>query len=351
MALPTREQLNTEVDRRFHEQFPHAPERLDPSDPAQAAWIEVWREIRDEFLNAWTDHIFAGFFPDAGTLDPKNSGDARLIDYWTDIRDQIRDGRPGRYSWDGDPTASQAGFQVTSVDHDPSGGWVVTFDRAVTIDQARQFLWPNGVPDGVQVVADEPEKIHLHGLSIEAVQSMTPEVSGRITPSVLTSDPAGDPTTARHGDPTGAPDATRVDVELDETTKARIAEWTEHVLHGGHALASTAEVTEYLAEAVSHLTGSAGRAAVMAEAVGTVTAVLGPISDALFVIWAGYQVVDAFMSEKRLEKQQGFVYGVMWQALDEPNHLPQFVDGITYSADEHRDAFLEGVAEGRAKAQ
>lgn len=348
MALPTRDELNDEVDRRFHERFTDAPARLDPDDPGHATWIDEWVAIRDAILTDWTDEAFAGFFPDAGRLDPDDSGDTQLIDYWKDIRDQIRDGRPGRYSWDGDAPAAAAA-RVSSVDHDPAGGWVVTFDRPVSVEQAERFLWPDGVPDDVRVAADSPEQIHLRGLGIEAVQSMTPEVSRQITSSVLSADPPGDPGSDPSSD--SPSDPADIDVEMDESTRAEIAEWTEHALHDGHALASTVEVTEYLAEATAHLAGHAGRAAALAEAAGAVSKVLGPVSEVFLVIWVGYQVVDAFMAEKRSSKRQGFVYGLMWQALDEPDHLPAFVDGMTYSADERREAFQEGIDEGRAKAQ
>ena len=108
MALPTRDQLNAEVDRQFHEGYPQAPEQLDPNDPEQASWVEAWTSLRDQTVNAWTDSVFYSFFPNAGRLDPGNPDDAQLIEYWTDIRDQIRDGAPGRFSWDGaSPAAAQ----------------------------------------------------------------------------------------------------------------------------------------------------------------------------------------------------------------------------------------------------
>ena len=346
MALPTRDELNDEVDRRFHDSYADAPGRLDPDDPDHASWIDAWIEIRDALLTDWTDEAFARFFPDAGRLDPHDPGDAQLIDYWKDIRDQIRDGGPGRYSWDG-----QAGdLRVTSVDHDPSGGWVVTFDRTVSVEEAERFLWPNGVPAEVAITADSADRIHLRGLSIDAVQSMVREVADQITPGVITADPPRDPDSEPSS---GRPDPgdADIDVEMDESTARRIAEWTEHKLHQGHEIASTAEVVEFLTEATAHLAGHASKAAVLARAAGTVARVLGPVGDVFLVIWVGYKVIDAFMSEWRLEKQQGFVYGVMWQSLDEPDHMPAFVDGMTYSADEHRDAFQEGVAEGRAQAR
>jgi hypothetical protein len=349
MTLPTRDQLNDEVNHQFAQRFPDAPARLDDKDPVHASWINAWLSIRDEVLNDWVDQAFAGYFPHAGTLDPNNPEDARLIDYWTDMHDQIRDGTPGRYAWNGTPDAEQPDLHTTSVVHDPAGGWVVTFDRQVSVEDAEAFLWPGGTPDGVQVLAASSDSVHLHGLTIAAVQRMTPEVSTLIQPDVLTTGPRTDPAS---GPSPGSSPPADAEVEIDETTQAKIADWTEHLLEGGHELASTAEVAELLGDIVANVPGSIGKTAeLIGRAAGEVSKVLGPLADVFLVVWVGFQVVDAFRSERRSSYTQGFVYGVTWQALDEPDHLPVFADGLTYSADEHREAFVEGIAEGRAKAQ
>jgi hypothetical protein len=349
MALPTRDELHDEVDRRFAEQFPDAPARLDNDDPGHAAWIEAWLGIRDEVLHDWVDEVFARWFPDAGRLDPDNPGDGQLIDYWTDIRDQIRDGVPGRWDWSGDPGGDRDALRAVSVDRDPAGGWVVGFGRPVTVEEAEAFLWADGRPDGVQVTQRSGDRVHLRGLSIEAVQRMHPDVAGRIDPTVITADPPRDPSDPPGGG--GGPGGSGIEVEIDETTMAQIAEWTEHALHGGHAISATVEVVEYLSEATAHITGHASKAATLAKAAGRVSRVLGPVGYIFTVIWAGWAVIDAFRAERRRQHRRGFVYGVMWQALDEPDHIPEFDPGITYSAEELREAFEEGVAQGRAKAR
>jgi hypothetical protein len=112
MTLPTREQLNHEVDRRFFAANPGAPARLDPDDPSHAALVNDWLERRDDLLNEWVGDVFRRFYPDAGRLDPNDSNDAQLIEFWLDIRDAIRDGTPPRYNWDADPTV--AGDVTTS---------------------------------------------------------------------------------------------------------------------------------------------------------------------------------------------------------------------------------------------
>jgi hypothetical protein len=41
----------------------------------------------------------------------------------------------------------------------------------------------------------------------------------------------------------------------------------------------------------------------------------------------------------------------MWEALNEPDRLPRFVPGMSYSADELQSAFVQGVEDGREKAK
>lgn len=85
-TLPTRPQLNAEVDRIFREFFPNAPKRLDPNDPTQADLVDTWLGIRDGILDQWTDIIFFSFFPNAPKkLDPSKPDDAQLIEFWGDI--------------------------------------------------------------------------------------------------------------------------------------------------------------------------------------------------------------------------------------------------------------------------
>lgn len=341
MSLPTREQLHDEVDRRFAEQYPEAPTRLDPEDAAHASWIESWLAIRDEILHDWVDDVFARFFPDAGKLDPDDSADAFLVDYWLDIRDQIRDGVEGRYGWDGDPTVP-AQLSVPSVTRDPAGGWVVRFDRALTVEKAQAYLWTSGTPDGVQVESTAANEVKLSGLSTGALQAMRPEVARQIQPSVLTSDPPPDGTT-----PT-PPDE---DVELDAVAVEKINEWLKHALEATHALGSVAEVTESIAMTVKHLAPHSKKAALFLRIGEAAAKYLGPVGYLATIIVVVYEVIDAFKSERRGSVKQGFVYGLMWEALDEPDHIPNFEPGITYSAEEHEEAFKAGIADGRAKAK
>ena len=91
------------------------------------------------------------------------------------------------------PSLNRAGPRVASVDHAPTDGWLVGFDRPVTVEQTGRFLWPSGVPDTVQIRPVAPDKVHVMGLNIDAVQRMTPEVANQIVSLTLTPVLRGDP--------------------------------------------------------------------------------------------------------------------------------------------------------------
>lgn len=100
MAIPTRRQLNNEVDRQFRERYPDAPDSLDRNNPRHARFITAWLELRDDVLNEWTDNVFHEFFPAVGSLDRNDPSQAEFIDYWTDIRHQILEDAPPKFNWD-----------------------------------------------------------------------------------------------------------------------------------------------------------------------------------------------------------------------------------------------------------
>src|SRR6266542_3614638 len=94
MSVPTRAELNAEVDRQFHEQHPQAPAQLDPNDSSQASLADA----------------------------PHGNG------------------------------GTQAATNLLSVTAD-SGGYLLTLDGAIDGDAVGRWLWPNGVPAGVQLTA------------------------------------------------------------------------------------------------------------------------------------------------------------------------------------------------------
>jgi hypothetical protein len=108
MALPTHEELLTQVDVRFRELAPTAPAHLDPDDPSQAAMIQQWHQAHHEILSKLTDEVFFAHYPNApAQLDPADPEHATYIEYWKDIATQI-DGHAGRYDWSSAAASSAA---------------------------------------------------------------------------------------------------------------------------------------------------------------------------------------------------------------------------------------------------
>jgi hypothetical protein len=205
MSVPTRTELNAEVDRQFHQQHPEAPEQLDNNDPSQASLVQAWLAIRDAVVNEWTDKVFFEFFPAAGKLDPNDPGDQQLIEYWLDIRNQIRDDATPRYDWSNPDALQQAAAaapaatKLQSVTAE-SGGYLLTFDGEIDREAVGRWLWPAGVPSGVELAARSATTFHLSGLSSESYQSMNSDVAGMIAQAgVITAEPY-DPSAAQDRD-------------------------------------------------------------------------------------------------------------------------------------------------------
>jgi hypothetical protein len=344
---PTRAELNTEVDRQFHEQHPEAPDKLDADDPGQADLRKDWLEIRKTVVNEWTNKVFFEHFPAAGKLDPEDPADKLLVAYWLDIRNQIRDGAKPRWDWSSTDAPQGATANLLSVTAD-SGGYLLTFDGAIDGDAVGQLLWAEGVPAGVTLTEKSPTTFQLSGLTSDSYQSMNPAVAGMIAEAGIVTAEPWDPTAAHSGGTGTTPPVGVVDEKTKEELESHFEEWLE----GVHVLASTEEVASYLTWAGAHLAGDTATAVSAAEIVEFVAGdILAPLGGIALVVWSGFQVIDAFKSERRLEEQQGFAYGVMWEAMNEPDHLPKFAPGMTYSAEEHEEAFVSGVARGREKAR
>ncbi|RZU53726.1 hypothetical protein EV385_5659 [Krasilnikovia cinnamomea] len=132
-----------------------------------------------------------------------------------------------------------------------------------------------------------------------------------------------------------APD---VDVHMDQS---QFLEFVHLCLEGAHIIGDTAEVLGNLSLAA----GASEEAAVvlLGEA-------LGPVGMIASTIIMGWEVVNAFGTGERLQEQQGFCYGVMWQVCGLPDQAKGFIDWAPNTADELKEAFYSGVAEGRQKA-
>jgi hypothetical protein len=386
--LPTRQQLNAEVDRMFREFFPDAPKQLDPNDPKQADLVETWLGVRDAILDQWTDRVFFSFFPNAPKkLDPNRPEDAQLIDFWTDIRQQIRDGMPGRYHWGPQapaptprrprtprittaPPAPAPPLRIRDIHHFGRGRFALDFDTDPGVAAAAAFVFPRGIPHGVTVSVYGPRQILFEHITLDSLTSMPDWLSTAFSQAGqgYEDDPKQRP--AARPPVRGKPHP-----EIDIDTPEELHTWVEEVLHGVHVVGAVAELIEYLTligENIAYTRAVATVGAAVVEATewggagalkvtklhhaGRIAGVIvkGAIAAGhiALIFWVGYKLIGAFESEKEGPRRLGYLYGVMWQALDEPDHIPVFdTPGMTYSAEELREAFVEGVAEGRKKGQ
>jgi hypothetical protein len=236
---------------------------------------------------------------------------------------------------------------LVAIEHSGSA-WNLTFEGFTEASAVGGFLWPDGVPAGVHilplVVVEEPTQMgqfEFTGLTIDALQSMEPSIAERIEQeSVMTADPpdTDDSSSAtKPGAPAGDPPGTapRVDVKMDESA---LAEYVHSQL----------EATSYIGDATEIAATFAAEGSVLAS----VAEILGPagmVADTVIILWT---VARAFGTGTRLQEQEGFCYGVMWETFGLPNGEKEFVLTLAGdSADDLRQAFLDGVAQGREKAR
>jgi hypothetical protein len=380
VSVPTRAELHAEVDRQLRDRYPDAPERLDPDDPSQSELVAAWLELRDDIVNVWTNDVFFRHFPEARKLNPDDPGDALLIEYWLDIRDLIRDDTPSRYNWQGDsPPADAQAPPPRLVDiHNLGGGgrFVLDFETDPGVDAAAAYVFPNGTPPGVVFSVYGHHQVLIAHVTVESLSSMPDWLEQAFTQATAVvedvqpqRDPAAPAPPANQGKP---------HPEIDIDTPEELHSWLERAAHGAHELGDVAHIAELLAAAAENIAytravaavgvdategvafGGAGvaevaqygRVAAIAEVLGVVAEVLSALGDIALVIWVGYQVIEAFKAEKEDEKRFGYIYGVMWEALGEADHIRVYsAPGITYSEAELQEAFVEGVAEGRAKGR
>ena len=75
-----------------------------------------------------------------------------------------------------------------------------------------------------------------------------------------------------------------------------------------------------------------------------------PVGYALMLYDLFSAVIEAFQEELKSERQHGFLFGVIWEAMDMANIDP-VQDTVTPPGmdtfAEHKEAFLEGVEKGR----
>jgi len=219
-------------------------------------------------------------------------------------------------------------------------GWEVTLNGFSKPEEVGKFLWPNGVPSGIQitplVVVTEPSIVgtfQLKGLTLDALQTMDTDAANQFfEASVLTADAASSDSSGPSTKPAGnGPDA---DVHMDES---ELTEWVHKALDGAEAIGDASEIAGFFAAEGSTL-----------AAVGEMLGPVGPIAGTITVLWA---VVHAFGTGTRLMEQRGFCYGLMWETFGVADNVGEFQPWGGDTAEELRSAFMDGVSEGREKAR
>lgn len=137
--------------------------------------------------------------------------------------------------------------------------------------------------------------------------------------------------------PTDPGEKPELDVHLDES---QFKEFIHAWLESEHYMGDTAEVLGYMARIAGAGEGSA------VVWLGEVLGPVGTVASTIVVLWA---TVHAFGTAGRIQEQQGFCYGVMWQVCNHADEQKGFTDWFNFSAEELREAFYDGVAAGREK--
>lgn len=121
-----------------------------------------------------------------------------------------------------------------------------------------------------------------------------------------------------------------------------LEQYVHLALEGAHIIGDTSEVVGLFA-----LAGGAGEKALVVK-LGHWLGPIGMIASTIIVLC---EVVKAFGTGTRLQEQQGFCYGVMWQVFELPNADKEFVAWFDDSAEDLRDSFYAGVDQGCSKAE
>ena len=158
----------------------------------------------------------------------------------------------------------------------------------------------------------------------------------QLGPEPKTPDPTNSTPTSAGGGQTSDPGPQpAVGVHMDESA---FREWVRLSLEGAHYVGDTAEVLGYFAAGA----GQESALVILGEALGPV----GMVAAGITALWA---TAHAFGTGRRLQEQEGFCYGIMWQVFGLPNGHKGFTDWSDDSADELGESFHDGVASGREK--
>jgi outer membrane protein OmpA-like peptidoglycan-associated protein len=125
-----------------------------------------------------------------------------------------------------------------------------------------------------------------------------------------------------------------VKVKMDES-QAR--EWIKRALDGAHAIGSVSEVLGIFGSL------PAGSAVALAAEIAV------PVGYVALMAFVAIELWEAFTTGTRIQREKGFCFGIMWAALGMPDQPKNFQAWAPNTADELREAWQEGVAQGRKK--
>jgi hypothetical protein len=309
--------------------------------------------------------------------------DAPHIREWLTIRDEVRAERQSKEhpSHTAKPAAASPlpASGLESLQNQGFGRWLLRFQGYTEAGAVASYLWPRGAPKGVQinptVVVTEPVQIgefELRNVTFEAIQTMEPWVRNRFVQEMQGIEPQPSPT--QPAGPKGTRGVPFPDIDIEN--ESQLMKWLEGQLEDIHRAAHLLEIGAYATAAIKNIAyaravaqvgvdaaegvgwGGAGveevaaleEASVHAEIAEALGELAGPVGAIALIVWVGIQVITAFAGEKKEAGKLGVAYGTVWAALGEPRHLPKFEPGISYSPEEFREAFVEGVQEGEEKA-
>jgi hypothetical protein len=256
-----------------------------------------------EFVIGEVDREFALQHPEApAQLDPNDPSQAELVQAWNEMYRDFLNRTVDSHFFRFFPNAPER--------LDPNNP-----------DDAQLIEYWNDIRDAIE---DRPHKWDWSN------EPSTVDSSAQ-TPTTGEPAPGGD---SQPSDPGTAP---QVGVKMDENA---FKEWVRLSLEGAHRVGDTAEVLGYLAEAAG--AGEDAGLVLFGEALGPV----GMVASTIIVLWA---TARAFGTGLRLQEQEGFCYGVMWEACGFANQEKGFTDWSDDTAEELSTSFYEGVASGREK--
>ena len=218
------------------------------------------------------------------------------------------------------------------------GGRVFIFDSSISDSDAAHYLFPGGVPSGVEIVGHEGREYAVMHLDMDTAAQLNQELLEMYVNAqpVGSGDwfPGAAPPPSAAG---GARAKPRPPGYPSPDDPAAIKRWVDDAIEGTHYVAGALEIAEAFA----------GEA--LPEFLEAAAAALGPVGDVAMLIVLFADVIEAFGTGRRMLEAIGTCYGMCWQVFGFPDQKKKFMAWAPDTAEERESAFKDGVGEGRAK--